>query len=394
MAAPRSIVHLDADAFYASVEQATDPRLRGKAMAVGGASRGIIASASYEARKLGVYTPMPTARAKKLCPHLILVPGDFEKYEQFSTWMFSHAFDFTPEVEITGIDEGYFDVTGAGRPAAEIAGTIRDTIERHLKITVSFGLGTSKLVTQIASKLNKPRAFLEVPAGDERKFLDPLPNRWLPGIGPKASARLDSAGLVTIRDVAGASLDRLEELLGGGARDLLQFAQGIDERKLETGETAAKSFSEQETFATDIGDERYLEAVLRRMADNLMRKVREAGKRIRTLTVRVRYRHMDEDQRSESLPEPTDVESEIYDRLGLLLKQARKRADGIRLVGLKLSNIYDNRYPDELPLFESESTANRRALARVVDDLRRNYGRGAIMRGHDLMLRDDGAKGS
>jgi len=162
----RTIVHLDADAFFASVEQAADARLRGKPIAVGGESRGIIASASYEARKFGVYTPMPTARARKLCPKLIVLPGDYERYEQFSDWMFGYAYDFTPDVEQTSIDEGYFDLTANhSRPPVEIALIISNAIRQSLKISVSEGLATNKLVSQIASKLKKPAAFHAVPPG-------------------------------------------------------------------------------------------------------------------------------------------------------------------------------------------------------------------------------------
>src|SRR4051794_35725894 len=140
MPPPKAIVHLDADAFFASVEQAADSRLRGKPIAVGGEKRGIIASASYEARKFGVYTPMPTVRARKLCPKLIVLPGDFDRYEHFSRWMFSYAYDFTPEVEISSIDEGYFDVSRTRKSALEIAGTVRRAIGESLKITVSEGI--------------------------------------------------------------------------------------------------------------------------------------------------------------------------------------------------------------------------------------------------------------
>lgn len=390
MSPPRTIVHLDADAFYASVEQATNPRLRGAVMAVGGQTRGIIASASYEARKLGVYTPMPTARALKICPGLILVRGDFEKYELFSRWMFSYVQDFTPEVEATGIDEGYFDLTPARQPAAEIVRQIRERIERHLKITVSFGIGANRLVSQIASKLNKPRGLHEIAPGEERAFLEQLPCKWLPGIGPKAAARFDAAGLKTIRQVADAPLAALEQIAGSYAAELKQYANGIDERPLDTGESEAKSFSEQETFDSDISDEERIEAVLRRMADSLMLKVREAGKAIRTITIRARYRHMDEEQRSESLPEPTDIEADIYPRLRPLLKQAWRRREGLRLVGLRLSNVHESWRQEDLPLFGSASSSTaQRALARVVDDLRRNFGHDAIMRGHDLRLRDE-----
>src|SRR5258708_13233191 len=155
----RSIIHLDADAFFASVEQATDARLRGKPVAVGGEKRGIIASASYEARKFGVYSPMPTVQARRLCPRLIILPGDFAKYEFFSGLMFSYAYDFTPDVEIGSIDEGYFDLTGARKPARDIAQTIRRAIGQSLKLSVSEGVGANKLISQIASKLQNPVAF-------------------------------------------------------------------------------------------------------------------------------------------------------------------------------------------------------------------------------------------
>src|SRR5436309_204998 len=166
----RSIVHLDADAFFASVEQAADPRLRGKPVAVGGEKRGIIASASYEARKCGVYTPMPTVRARRLCPRLIIVPGDFEKYERFSRWMFSYAYDFTPDVEVGSIDEGYLDLSGARKPAVTIAETLQRAIRQSLKLSVSEGIGSNKLICQIASKLHKPAAFQFVPPGQESAF--------------------------------------------------------------------------------------------------------------------------------------------------------------------------------------------------------------------------------
>src|SRR5580693_458180 len=209
----RNIVHLDADAFFASVEQAADTRLRGKPIAVGGESRGIIASASYEARDFGVYTPMPTARARRLCPQLIVLPGDFERYEQFSNWMFGYAYDFTPDVEQTSIDEGYFDLSGSRKSASEIALTIRKAIGQRLKISVSEGIGTNKLVSAVASKLKKPAAFHEVLPGGEAAFLHLLPNKWLPGVGPKTSVRLNTAGLAKIWHVAETPLSMLELLL-------------------------------------------------------------------------------------------------------------------------------------------------------------------------------------
>jgi len=384
----RAIVHIDADAFFAAVEQASDPKLRDRPVAVGGEKRGIIASASYEARRFGVYTPMPTARARKLCPKLIVLPGDFERYEQFSNWMFGYCYDFTPEVEQTSIDEGYFDLTATRKPAVEIAETIRRAISQRLKINVSEGIGTNKLVSAVASKLTKPYAFYEVPPGEEKSFLHPLPNKWLPGIGPKTSVRLNSAGLAEIHHIATTPLSMLELLLGNQAATIRQFAHGIDDRVLIPQQEPQKSFSKQETFETDLTDEEYIEAVLLRMADGLFADVREEGRSIRTLTVRVRYNDMGEDQVSESLREPTDLETEVYGLIRALLKKAWKRRVSLRLVSLKLSNPYRGSYSVELPILpNSKRRDSNSRLVGQIDALRREHGHGIILRAHDLRLR-------
>src|SRR5436190_19140071 len=274
MFATRTIVHLDADAFFAAVEQAAEPKLRGKAVAVGGERRGIIASASYKARKFGIYTPMATVRARKLCPKLIVLPGDFERYEQFSDWMFGYCYDFTPDVEQTSIDEGYFDLSFVRKPPVEIALTIRQAIGQKLKISVSEGIASNKLVSAVASKLRKPAAFHEVPLGGEVAFLHPLANKWLPGIGPKTSVRLNAAGLAQICHVAATPLEMLELVLGNQAALIRQYAHGIDDRLLVPARVAQKTFSHQETFGSDLTDEDYVAAVLRKMADSLFAKVR------------------------------------------------------------------------------------------------------------------------
>lgn len=306
------IVHLDADAFFASVEQAADPKLRGKAIAVGGEKRGIIASASYEARKLGIYTPMPTARARKLCPRLIVLPGDFEKYERFSRFMFSYAFDFTPNVEIGSIDEGYFDLRGQRQHSPHhVADTIRRAIRQSLKIGVSEGIATSKLVSQIASKLHKPDCFIEVEAGHERSFLGPLPNKWLPQVGPKLSGILNAAGLAIIEQVAATPADVLSLLVGSYAPQLRAFANGIDTRPVVCDSSEAKSYGEQDTFGEDTTDESFLIAKLRSIADRLAARVREDSKSFRTVTMRIRYNDFHDVTRSASLSEPSDMEQDI-----------------------------------------------------------------------------------
>jgi len=213
---PRTIVHLDADAFFAAVEQASDAHLRGKPVAVGGEKRGDHCLRLPTRRGSSAFTPpMPTARARRLCPKLIVLPGDFERYEQFSHWMFSYCYDFTPDVEQTSIDEGYFDLTANRRkPPVEIALTIRKAIGQRLKITVSEGIASNKLVSAVASKLNKPAAFHEVPPGGEPDSFIRCPTNGCRASGQKTSTRLDAAGLAQIRHVAGTPLEMLELLLG------------------------------------------------------------------------------------------------------------------------------------------------------------------------------------
>lgn len=382
------IVHLDADAFFASVEQASDPRLRRRPVAVGGSKRGIVASASYEARKLGVYTPMPTAQAKKICPNLVVVPGDFDKYERFSRLMFSYAYDHTPVVEVASIDEGYFDLSGNRKsPAKEIADVIRTAIRQSLKISVSEGVASNKLVSAVASKLKKPSAFVEVLHGQEQAFLSPLENKWLPGIGPKLSQTLNQAGLARIGQIAAVQPQQLSLFAGSQARTLWEFAHGMDDRPVIPEGPAAKSYSEQETFASDMTDEEWVRAKLRSIADRLFAKVRSDRKTARTIEVRLRYNDFDECRRSESLREPTDLESEVYSLLDRLMHKAWERRVSLRLVSVKLSGIYDGVFQAGLPLLDAgPDPAQRRKLASVVDTLRTKYGTAACMHGHDLFL--------
>ncbi|MCC6233576.1 MAG: DNA polymerase IV [Verrucomicrobiales bacterium] len=387
---PRAIVHLDGDAFFAAVEQAADPRLRGKPVAVGGERRGVIASASYEARRFGIKAAMPTVQARRLCPGLIVISGDFERYEQFSRIMFSYAEDHTPLVEVQGLDEGYYDLTpNRGKSPAEIAAVVQRAIRQTLKITVSEGLASNKLVSQIASKAHKPAGFRIIPAGEETAFLHPLPNRWLPGVGPQLSSRLNAAGLAEIRHIASMPPDLLELVAGSQARQLRLFAQGVDDRSVLQERTPQKTYSAQQTFGADVTDETFAEATLRRMADELFAKVRGDRRAIRTLTVTVKFNDHEQSQTAESLREPTNLETDIYARLRGLMKRAWNRRVSLRMVGLKLSNLYDGRFAGELDLpGEGASHERRERAVTAVEDLRHRYGSAVILRGHDLVLRD------
>ena len=362
------IVHLDADAFFASVEQAADRRLRGRPIAVGGERRGVIASASYEARQWGIGAAMPTSRARRLCPQLIVVPGDFEKYELFSRLIFAYAHDFTPLVEQTSIDEGYFDLgPNRGKNPHAVADTIKRAVRQSLKVGVSEGVGSNKLVAQVASKLRKPDALVQVPEGEERSFLAPLPNRWLPGVGPKLSASLDAAGLREIGQIAAVSAEQLMLFAGDQAQQLRRFALGEDERAVITERAEAKSYSKQVTFMEDVTDEAFTGATLRVMADGLFGRVRGESKAVRTVSLKVRYNDMQETLRSESMSEPTELETDAYPVIARLLKACWTRRVSLRGVSLRLSNIYDG-MPLELALDEQAHKREARSRAAVVVD--------------------------
>jgi len=333
---------------------------------------------------------MPTTQAKRLCPNLILVPGDFEKYERFSQLMFAYAYDLTPDVEVCSIDEGYLDLSkqSHGHPrdsAIHLAKVIRD----NLKITISQGLASNKFCSAVASKLKKPSNFIEVPAGTEREFLAPLPSRWLPGIGKKTEALFVGAGLTLISEVAQMPLKELERIAGSSASALQSFAFGLDPRPVMPASTAPKSFGEQETFSSDSQDEFFILAVLRSMTDRLCRRLREEGLAARTLSLRIRYKDMEDTMRSESVQEPTPHESDFYPMLQLLLRKAWTRPESLRLVGVRLTNLHTALPEPELALtgLPQKSAMERLQLAEASDLLRRRYGKKAILRGHDLWLR-------
>lgn len=380
-----TIVHLDADAFFVSVEQALDPALRGKKVAVGGRERGIISSASYEARACGVYTPMPTARARQVCPDLILVSHTAGRYGEYSRRLFDLCEELTPLVERRSIDEGFLDLGPCGfkLPAAVEAAVhgLQDRIWQKLQITVSFGLAANKLVAAIASKLRKPRGFVVVPPGTEAAFLAPLEIGRLPGIGVKTEAALKARGIATVRDLLARGDDKLHALFGSGWREMAARARGVDDSTVATAEEATKSYSQQETFPADIGDPAEIERIAKRMIDELMPKIRADGKRARTLTIKVRYPGMEDESAGRSLAEATDLETPFYALVRPLLRQAWSRRRPLRLVSVRFSGVEDG--PAQLEMF-AQTDEKRRRLAAVLDQLNQRGAAPVVRRGHQL----------
>ncbi len=384
-----TIVHLDADAFFVSCELALRPDLRGTKCAVGGRERGIISSASYEARACGVYTPMPTQRALKVCPDLVLLPHTSGLYGKVSHQMFDLCETLTPLVQRNSIDEGYLDLGPCGFTSIpEIEAAVRRLQERiaaELQIPVSFGLATNKLVSQIASKLRKPRGFVTVPAGTEAAFLAPLPIGKLPGIGAKTEADLNARGLRLIGEIPARSESELQRLFGSGWAAMLAAAHGEDDRPVETESEDAKSYSQQETFGADIADPAEIERVLKGMIDHLLPKVRADGKRVRTMTVKVRYADFSQESHGRSLAEGTDLEAPFYPLVQPLLRAAWKKRRPLRLVSVRFSNVEDQ--GAQLEMF-AQNDERRRRLAAVLDKMNADGRNPLVRHGHQLGRRD------
>ena len=380
------IVHLDADAFFVSCELARRPELRGRRCAVGGGERGIISSASYEARAAGVYTPMPSRRALRVCPDLILLPHTAGLYGDVSRRMFDLCETLTPLVERNSIDEGYLDLSPCGlKTRAEVEAAVRALQARiwdELQVPVSFGIAANKLVAQIASKLRKPRGFVVVPSGSETAFLAPLPVGRLPGVGVKTEAVLSGThGFRLIGDITAAPETLLRVAFGSGWRAMLAAARGEDDSAVDTREGDARSYSQQETFATDVADPAEIERIAKRMVDELLAKVRADGKRARTLTVKVRYPDFSQASHGRSLAEATDLEAPFYPLVAPLLREAWQLHRPLRLVSVRLSGVESA--ARQLEMFGADDEKRRR-LAATMDRLNREGLGGGVLHGHQL----------
>jgi DNA polymerase-4 len=389
-----TIVHLDADAFFVSCELSMRPELRGTKCAVGGRERGIISSASYEARACGVYTPMPTKLALKVCPDLILLPHTAGIYSKKSQEMFDLCETLTPVVQRNSIDEGYLDVGPCGfKSATEIERRVRALQQRiwdDLQIPTSFGIAANKLVSAIASKANKPKGFTVVVPGDEAAYLAPLKISVLPGVGTKSTERLQQAGIRLVCDLFTRSEAELKALFGSGWQEMLTMARGEDDREVHTEHEDAKSYSTQETFGRDISDFAEIERIAKRMIDELMPAIRADGKRVKTMTVKVRYPGMENSTAGRSLPEATDLEAPFYPLVTTLIRAAWAKRRPLRLVSVRFSSVEEQ--GAQLEMF-AQTDEKKRRLAAVLDKLNQKGKKGAVCHGHQLGTGSTGEQG-
>jgi DNA polymerase-4 len=334
----RAIVHLDLDAFYAAVEVLDNPKLADKPLLIGGRpqERGVVATASYEARAFGVHSAMPMSRALTLCPQAIVLPARHRLYRDYSRRVMAILHEISPLVEQMSIDEAYVDLTeqvAHWDAAVELAREIQRRVQDDVALSSSLGVATNKLVAKVASDRDKPSGFTVVPPGAEAAFLAPLPVRVLWGIGPKTAAKLAEMGVETVSDLAQRSEEELGARFGRHGQAMARQARGIDQRPVVL-EREAKSVSQETTFSRDVNDAQALKTHLWRLSQGVSRRLQRAELAAGTVTIKLRYADFTTLTRQTTLPVPTDDERVIYRAALALLRRAWHRGRPVRLLGV------------------------------------------------------------
>ena len=383
----RCIFHIDLDAFFVSVERALNPELKGKPVIVGGDPdrRGVVASASYEARPFGIHAGMPLSKARRLCPQAIFIRANFSRYRDASNRFMEILADFSPDIEPLGLDEAYLDVTGCEEPYGsprQLALAIKERINKELKLTASVGIATCKVVAKIASDLCKPDGLLQIAPGEEQAFLNPLPISRLPGVGKKTEQALKEMGITTIGELASLPLDTIERQLGATGTVLHSYARGIDDREVEPP-SEAKSISQELTFACDTLNRNFLEANLHNLCHEVCQELRSQNKRAKCVAIKLRYADFKTITRQVTLKEASDVTRVIFATAQQLLSKAlAKQKKPIRLIGIQISSLVGEER--QLSLFDS-GTAKPERLDKAIDKIRSKYGTSAIKTGNGIL---------
>lgn len=396
----RRVLHWDGDGYFASIEQAADRRLRGRPLAVGGVRRGVVLSASAEAKRYGIRTGMPMPKARRMCPPLTVVPAHFDLYERFGEQIAMLCEEKTPLVEDAASGAGWLDLTGTeklnGMPL-EVASELRRTTMDWLRVPLSFALATNKTVARVAARVEKPHGPVEVPAGRERQFLAPLGLRWLPGMQGEHVDTLHVAGVRRIGELAQAPLDGLELILGKRALQWQRRAQGVDETPVGGVKKRVEPvWREGVEFAEDVWETDRILREARALLDEVMPRVREENLAVRRLTLGLRYTDREENERSVTLEEPASVEAEFYPKLPGLLRDVWDRRVRLRALWVRVGRVYA---PDpQMSLFGPGLDAQRREkeekLAAAMDRLKSAFGKGALRRGLGPLVANGVATGS
>jgi DNA polymerase-4 len=387
-----SILHVDMDAFFVSVELLDRPELRGKPVVVGGRpdQRGVVSAASYEARKFGVHSAMPLRTAGRLCPQAIFLDGHHEKYSQWSDRVAGILAKFSPIVEMVSIDEAYLDLAGTERlhgPPFAAADKLLRAITRTTALPCSGGLATTRLVAKVASDQAKPRGFVWVPAGSEQRFLAKLPVRKIPGIGEVTERALRALGIETVEQIAAVPQEKLENIFGQWGTALYRKSRGGDSYEFVI-DAEPKSISHNHTFGEDTDDSNAMSAMLSHLSQKACKRLREAGLATRTLTLTIRYAGFETHTRSRMLGEPTRLDHDIFAVFQELFRAHRDVKKKVRLLGVSLSGLTHG--GEQLDLLDAERRAKLEKLTSATDRLRDRFGFGKVQFGGSLRRDESG----
>lgn len=375
------ILHADMDAFYASVSLLEHPELRGKPVIIGATgSRGVVLSATYEARALGIHSAMPMGRARRLAPHAVVIAPSFQRYGRVSAGVMEIFRSITPAVEPLSQDEAFLDVSGARRrlgSPTDIAELIRARVEDEQGVTCSVGVASTKFVAKLASSRCKPDGLLVVPADRIIDFLHPMPVGALWGVGERTEERLTRLGLRTVADIASTPLPTLQRMLGSAAgRHLHELSWGRDKRSVVPQERD-RSIGAEQTFAHDVDDPEVVRASLLALSQKVAARMRKAGYVGRTVQLKVRFADFTTITRSRTLRDPTDVGQQIYDTSGAMFDHLGLQRARLRLVGVRVEHLVDEASAAEQMLLDAPEHGWRDA-ERAVDRISDRYGRQAV----------------
>jgi DNA polymerase IV len=393
---PRTILHIDLDAFYCAVEETRNPELRGKAFAVGGKpeERGVVASCSYAARRMGVRSAMPMGKALRLSPGLIIVSPRHSLYSEVSRQVMERLHNLTPLLEQISIDEAFLDISDIRESPEIIAHKLQSRIRDELQLPCSIGIASNKLVAKIATEVGKslalreikamgkakpPNAVTVVPFGVEAAFLSPLPADMLWGVGPKTSARLTELGIHTIGDIAKWPESEMIRMFGENGRDLARHSKGIDDRPITT-ERETKSISQEITFSRDVREDKVLEKTVHEQSAEVARQLRKNDLAGSTVKLKIRWPDFTTLTRQTTFNHRTDQEDEIAKAALDLLKSVRKPNQAVRLIGVGVTGI--GQPIRQLGLWDMDNEKSRK-LQEAVDELREKYGNEVIHRGDE-----------
>jgi len=386
-----TILHVDMDSFFVSVERLERPELRGKPVVVGGRpdQRGVVSSASYEARQYGIHSAMPLRTAGRLCPHAIFLDGHHERYSEWSDRVASILAKFSPIVEMTSIDEAYLDLGGTERlhgPPLAAADNLLRTIMQSTALPCSGGLATTRLVAKVASDQAKPRGLLWVAPGMEARFLAPLPIRKIPGIGEITERALRALGIEIVEQLATHEQEQLERVFGQWGSALYRKARGGDSYEFLI-DAEPKSISHNHTFGEDANNVAEMESLLSHLSQKASKRLREAGLSSRTLTLTIRYAGFQTYTRSHTVPEPVRLDADIFVIFLELFREHRDPRRKVRLLGVALSGLSHG--GEQLDLLEADRREKLEKLTKAADQLRDKFGFGSVQFGGSL--RRDGS---